>query len=161
MIPSFSPAVGLCRSFSKRTGVWGLGLVFFAGPTVHADPEIVKLGFDYALSAVGIGNNDGVPTTQDDLNYYSHQIRAYLNGWVSPSVEAGLRVQSVNVWGLEASTNAPATRYPAADGSVEKAASNSARRYSPRSFSRKALPASSLASIRAPCIFSKTVFSSA
>lgn len=82
----------------------------------RADGDTIQLGFDYGLSAVGIGNNDGNPSTSDDLNYYSHQIRAYLNGQISPNVQAGLRVQSVNIWGLEGSTNAPATRYPAADG---------------------------------------------
>lgn len=102
------------RSFRKQL-LWGFGLIFLCS-AASADPETIKLGFDYGLSAVAIGNNDGVPSTQDDLNYYSHQLRAYLNGWVSPDVEAGMRVQSVNVWGLEGSTSAPATRYPAADG---------------------------------------------
>jgi hypothetical protein len=89
----------------------------------RADGDTIQLGFDYGLSAVGIGNNDGKPSTSDDLNYYSHQLRAYLNGQITPDVQAGLRVQSVNVWGLEGSTNAPATRYPAADGTpwVEQA----------------------------------------
>ncbi|MBK8869932.1 MAG: alginate export family protein [Elusimicrobia bacterium] len=116
MIAPLRPPVSLKSGFSKRAfWVFGFGLAL-ASQKVHADADTIKLGFDYGLSAVGISNNDGKTTTADDLNYYSHQIRAYLNGQLSPNVEAGLRVQSVNVWGLEGSTNAPSTRYPAADG---------------------------------------------
>jgi hypothetical protein len=84
----------------------------FAGAELSA----LNLGLDYKLRGVGIQNNDGLPDTQDSRSYYSHQARIYMNGWLNNDVEAGLRIQSINIWGLEGSTSAPVTRYPAADG---------------------------------------------
>lgn len=81
-----------------------------------ADISTLNLGLDYKLRGVGIQNSDGLPATSDNLSYYSHQARIYMNGWLNDDVEAGLRVQSINVWGLEGSTSAPVTRYPATDG---------------------------------------------
>jgi hypothetical protein len=81
-----------------------------------AEMSALNLGLDYKLRGVGIQNNDGLPDTNDNLSYYSHQAQIYLNGWLNEDVEAGLRVQSINIWGLEGSTSAPVTRYPAADG---------------------------------------------
>lgn len=92
-----------------------VGLLFVPGLLV-AEMSTLNLGLDYKLRGVDIQNNDGLPATSDNLSYYSHQARVYMNGWLNDDVEAGLRIQSVNIWGLEGSTSAPVTRYPAADG---------------------------------------------
>lgn len=81
-----------------------------------AEMSALNLGLDYKLRGVGISNNDTDPNTKDSYNYYSHQARLYMNGWLNEDVEAGLRVQSINIWGLEGSTSAPVSRYPASDG---------------------------------------------
>jgi hypothetical protein len=92
-------------------------LTIFALPTlVGADLSTLNLGLDYTLRGIGVQNNDTDTSTSDTLSYYSHQARVYMNGWLNKDVEAGLRVQSVNIWGLEGSTSAPASRYPSTDG---------------------------------------------
>ena len=93
-----------------------LASLLFVSGAARADVSTLNLGLDYTLRGIGIKNNDGVPSTKDNLSYTSHQARAYLSGWLTEDVEAGFRVQSINIWGLEGSTSAPVTRYPAADG---------------------------------------------
>jgi hypothetical protein len=83
---------------------------------VLAEMSSLNLGLDYTVRGVAIQNNDIDPNTNDNYNYTSHQARVYMNGWLNEDVEAGLRVQSVNIWGLEGSTSAPLSRYPATDG---------------------------------------------
>lgn len=100
---------------------WGpkllAGFIFIVmGAPAKSDSDTIKLGFDYDLNAVAIDNNDVQSDTKDSLNYYSHQLRAYLSGEIAPGIETGLRFQSVNIWGLEGSTQTPSTRYPSADG---------------------------------------------
>jgi len=102
--------------FMKKT----LGFCFLVsvGLGVSAQGELssLNIGLDYRLRGVAIDNNDTQADTNDSLNYYSQQARVYMTGWLNENVEASLRVQSLNIWGLEGSTS-PVTRYPAADGS--------------------------------------------
>ncbi|MBL8023853.1 MAG: hypothetical protein JNK54_06185 [Elusimicrobia bacterium] len=93
-----------------------MSLFAFFSPA-YADMSSLNLGLDYTLRGIVIQNNDTDANTSDNLGYYSHQARVSMNGWLSKEVEAGLRVQSVNVWGLEGSTRTPTSRYPSADGS--------------------------------------------
>ncbi|MBI4396888.1 MAG: hypothetical protein HY548_07320 [Elusimicrobia bacterium] len=77
---------------------------------------------DYRLRGVAIENNDYQTGNSDRLNYYSQRARFYMTSWLNQDVEASLRLQSINIWGLEGS-GVPVTRYPKADGSpwVEEA----------------------------------------
>lgn len=97
-------------------------IFFFAG-AVHAEFSSLNLGLDYRLRGIMTQNNDTLDTTNDNVNYYSHQARAYLTTKLNSHTEAVLWVQSTNIWGLEGSTSAPTTRYPSADGTpwVERA----------------------------------------
>ena len=62
-------------------------------------------------------------STKDTLAYYSQSARFYMRAWLNEDVETSFRLQSINVWGMEGSSNAPATIYPKADGTpwVEEA----------------------------------------
>lgn len=98
-----------------------LGLL--ASPlSVSADFSSLNMGMDYTLKGVSITNNDLDNATNDNLNYYSQNAHFYMTSWLNQDVEAGLRLQSINIWGLEGSTT-PLTRYPKADGTpfVEEA----------------------------------------
>ncbi|MBL0057623.1 MAG: hypothetical protein IPP35_00505 [Elusimicrobia bacterium] len=93
-----------------------LVLLLLAAGLARAEVSALNLGLDYRLRAIGIQNNDTQPDTRDNLSYYSHQARLYMTGWLNEDVEAGIRVQSVSIWGLEGSTSAPVSRYPKTDG---------------------------------------------
>jgi hypothetical protein len=87
-----------------------------------AEFSSLNMGMDYRVRGISIENNDYVSTTGDHLNYNSQTMQFYLRSWLNEDVEASLRMQAVNVWGLEGAA-APATRYPRADGTpwVEEA----------------------------------------
>ncbi len=97
-------------------------LLLSAGGAGRADFPSLNMGFDDRIRGVSIQNNDYRSDTRDKFNYQSHAIRAYMRAWLNEDVEASLRVQSLNIWGLEG-TGAPVTRYPSADGTpwVEEA----------------------------------------
>ncbi len=97
-------------------------ILVICSQNVYAEFTSLNIGLDYRLRGISIENNDFQSDTADHLNYYSHRARFYMTTWLNQDVEASLRLQSINIWGLEGS-NTPMTRYPNADGTpwVEEA----------------------------------------
>jgi hypothetical protein len=97
-------------------------ILLAAGPA-RGEFTSLNLGMDYRLRGVSVDNNDLDNATNDRFSYYSQNVRAYLTSWLNQDVEASLRLQSLNIWGLEGSASAPVTRYPKSDGTpfVEEA----------------------------------------
>ncbi|HOW28480.1 MAG TPA: alginate export family protein [Elusimicrobiota bacterium] len=89
---------------------------FFAAGSVHADIPSLNMGMNYRLGGVSNDNADYQDKTKDKLNYYNHVMRFYMTSWLNEDVEASLRVQSIDIWGLEGSGLPLNTHYPKADG---------------------------------------------
>lgn len=88
-------------------------LILPAFSSLHATN--LSLGADYLLRGVSIEERD---KTLSSNRYYDQRLQAYLVTDLSKDVEATVRVQSINVWGLEGSTNPLSTRYPDANGDL-------------------------------------------
>jgi len=106
------------RIFALRlkTFVVSAGL-FLAAQASRAEFTSLNMGLDYSLRGIAVENNDMNPNTKDRLNYYSHDARFYLRSWLNEDVEASFRLQSINIWGMEGSSDTLVSRYPSTDGS--------------------------------------------
>ncbi|MCG3205944.1 MAG: hypothetical protein KCHDKBKB_02668 [Elusimicrobia bacterium] len=84
-----------------------------SGKFIHATN--LSIGADYLLRGVAITERD---KTIKSNRYYDQRLQAYLTTDLSKDVEASVRIQSINPWGLEGSTTPLVTRYPHANGNV-------------------------------------------
>lgn len=75
----------------------------------------LSLGADLKVRGIGVEERD---KTLPSSSYTNQQLSAYLITDLSKDVEATIRVQSIQPWGVENSTNPLSTRYPDANGGV-------------------------------------------
>lgn len=75
----------------------------------------LSIGADYRVRGVAI--KERLKTVPDN-DYISQRVQGYLITDLSRDVEATLRVQSINPWGVESSSTSLVTRYPDANGDV-------------------------------------------
>jgi len=94
--------------------VWTFGTILLLGASSEVCATSLSLGADYLLRGVSIKERE---KSLPDNSYYDQRLQAYLTTDLSEDVEAAVRIQSINPWGLERSTTSIVSRYPDANGS--------------------------------------------
>jgi len=101
--------------FSRRVCRLVLPALLLGIPFSSVHATSLSLGADYLLRGVSTTERD---KTIDGKDYYDQRLVGYLITDLSKDVEATVRVQSINPWGLEGSTTPLASRYPNANGNL-------------------------------------------
>lgn len=100
------------RRFSKSLWMAGFASLGALSP-FQAAATSLSIGADSYVRGVSVKSHDlNFPSNK----YYTQRLQAYMIADLTQDVEATLRVQSINPWGLEGSTTPLVTRYPNANG---------------------------------------------